>query len=50
MIRYGAQSARPIQGLGASGLRGPEPKCRSLYISMLKNKWLPSAEVHISKN
>ena len=27
MIRYGAQRARPNQGLGASGLKGPEPKC-----------------------
>jgi len=30
MIRYGAQRACPNQGLGASGLRGPEPKCKSI--------------------
>jgi len=30
MIRYGAQRTRPNQGLGASELRGPEPKCKSI--------------------
>ena len=34
MIRYGAQRARSNQGLGASGLRGPEPKCKSIYLSI----------------
>jgi len=48
MIRYGEQRARLNQGLGASGLRGPEPKSRSnliyhhhqgeYYMSLLKSQ------------
>jgi len=34
MIRYGVQRARPNQGQSASGLRGPEPKCKSFYLSI----------------
>ena len=34
-IRYGAQRARSIQGLGASALRGPEPRCKSIDQSSL---------------
>jgi len=34
MIRYGAPRARPNQGLGASELRGPEHKCKSIYPSI----------------
>jgi len=30
IIRYGAQRVDSNQGLGASGLRGPEPKCKSI--------------------
>jgi len=34
MIWYGAQRARLNQGLGASGLRGPEPKSKYIYLSI----------------
>ena len=30
MIRYGVQRAHLNYGLGASGLRGPKPKCKSI--------------------
>ena len=33
MIRYGEQRAHSNQGLGASGLGGPEPKCKSIYLA-----------------
>jgi len=36
MIRYGAQRARPNQGLGALELRGPEPKCKSINQSIIE--------------
>jgi len=32
MIWYGVQRARPNQGLGASGLKGPEPKWKYIYL------------------
>ena len=32
MIRYGAQRAYS-KGLGASGPRGPEPMCQSIYLT-----------------
>jgi len=39
-IRHGAQRARSIQGLGASGLRGPKPRCKSISHSMhMKWQW-----------
>ena len=43
MIRYGAQRARPNQGLGASGLRDTEPKCKSIYlcVSVCLSIYLP---------
>ena len=34
MIRNGAQGARSIQGRGEIGLRGPEPKCKSINQSI----------------
>jgi len=37
MIRYGAQRARLNYGLGVSGLRGPEPKCKSINQSVNKD-------------
>jgi len=40
MIRYGAQRVRPNQGLGASGLRDPEPKCKSIYLSINQSIYL----------
>jgi len=50
MIRYGAQRACS-KGLGASGLRGPEPKCKSnlIYLNLVarwplcprKETWYP---------